>query len=303
MIMNGDIKYRNGNVDVTIKEDGTKVREWEGEPLVIHPETIDVKITNYCDAGCPFCHESSTMSGVHGNLDKLAENLILLPAGVELAIGGGNPLSHPDLEKFLFFCQDEFIVNMTVNQVHLKPYYDKLKHLFDMGLVNALGISVTNTNLLENQIERISKLTPNIVFHVIAGVHEPKIIDELAKYGYPILVLGYKSWGFGLTYKIGTSRSDNQISEKVKVWKREIPKYLGKVHLCFDNLAVEQLELKKWFTDEKWNEIFLGEDFTISMYIDAVKQEYSPTSRNPLRVSSEKISLEKFFKQRNNIRI
>ena len=172
-----------------------------------------------------------------------------------------------------------------------------------MGLVNALGISVTNTNLLENQIERISKLTPNIVFHVIAGVHEPKIIDELAKYGYPILVLGYKSWGFGLTYKIGTSRSDNQISEKVKVWKREIPKYLGKVHLCFDNLAVEQLELKKWFTDEKWNEIFLGEDFTISMYIDAVKQEYSPTSRNPLRVSSEKISLEKFFKQRNNIRI
>lgn len=249
------------------------------------------------------CHESSTMSGVHGNLDKLAENLILLPAGVELAIGGGNPLSHPDLEKFLFFCQDEFIVNMTVNQVHLKPYYDKLKHLFDMGLVNALGISVTNTNLLENQIERISKLTPNIVFHVIAGVHEPKIIDELAKYGYPILVLGYKSWGFGLTYKIGTSRSDNQISEKVKVWKREIPKYLGKVHLCFDNLAVEQLELKKWFTDEKWNEIFLGEDFTISMYIDAVKQEYSPTSRNPLRVSSEKISLEKFFKQRNNIRI
>lgn len=76
------------------------------------------------------------------------------------------------------------------------------------------------------------------------------------------------------------------------------------VFSAFDGISCAQLALHQaGISYEKWNEIFLGEDFTISMYIDAVKQEYSPTSRNPLRVSSEKISLEKFFKQRNNIRI
>ena len=250
------------------------------------------------------CHESSTTKGVHGNLERLKQELVLLPRGVELAIGGGNPLSHPELEDFLFFCDDQFIVNVTVNQKHLNQYHDLLKRLFDLDLINAIGVSVTNVNLLENQIKRLSELTSNIVFHVIAGVHEPEIIDELAKYGYPILVLGYKEWGFGISYRIGFSNTDNKVPEKVKMWKREIPRYLGKVHLCFDNLAVEQLELQKWFDEETWNKVYLGEDFTISMYIDAVLEQFAPTSRDPYRVSWNKMSLEEFFnKGKTNINV
>src|ERR1035437_2383469 len=92
--------YKNGNTIVTIFNDGTKIREYNDIPEIIHPESIDIKITNYCDMGCFYCHESSTTNGVHADLDKLLKVINELPAGVELAIGGGNPLSHPNLVDF-----------------------------------------------------------------------------------------------------------------------------------------------------------------------------------------------------------
>jgi intein/homing endonuclease len=47
--------YQNGNTTVTLMSDGTKIREYEGVPLVLHPESIDIKITDYCDMGCSYC--------------------------------------------------------------------------------------------------------------------------------------------------------------------------------------------------------------------------------------------------------
>lgn len=47
--------YQNGNTTVTLMSDGTKIREYEGVPLVVHPESIDIKITDYCDMGCSYC--------------------------------------------------------------------------------------------------------------------------------------------------------------------------------------------------------------------------------------------------------
>jgi len=57
--------YKNGNVSVTLLKNGTKIREFnlESERKGIFPESIDIKITNYCDAGCRYCHEKSVKSG------------------------------------------------------------------------------------------------------------------------------------------------------------------------------------------------------------------------------------------------
>lgn len=87
-------QYVNGNVNVTLYDDGTKVREWEGVQKVEFPESIDVKITDYCLMGCKFCYEMSTRKGKHGDLETLKTKLSSLPSGIELAIGGGNPLDH-----------------------------------------------------------------------------------------------------------------------------------------------------------------------------------------------------------------
>ena len=88
---------------------------------------MDIKITNCCDMGCPMCHENSTPDGKHADilgpsfLDKLHPY-------TELAIGGGNPLEHPDLYEFLVKCRErKFIPSMTINQKHFEANYDLVK--------------------------------------------------------------------------------------------------------------------------------------------------------------------------------
>ena len=59
------LKYINGNYNVTLSlKDGTKIRETEEDEFIpSRPESIDIKITNKCDIGCPFCHENSIAEG------------------------------------------------------------------------------------------------------------------------------------------------------------------------------------------------------------------------------------------------
>jgi hypothetical protein len=54
------VQYHNGNTVVTLLEDGTKVREWQGDAQPNHPESIDIKLTDYCDLGCQFCFPPDT---------------------------------------------------------------------------------------------------------------------------------------------------------------------------------------------------------------------------------------------------
>ncbi|NBP05736.1 MAG: radical SAM protein [Bacteroidetes bacterium] len=140
-------RYKNGNYFVSILEDGTKIREANDDKLIADfPESLDIKITNYCDAGCSYCHEKSTIAGKHGDLDKAFDILKVLPAGTELAIGGGDPMSHPDLEKFLIKLKNNnYIANITINEKHLDRYEAILLDFENRGLIKAIGISFCNT--------------------------------------------------------------------------------------------------------------------------------------------------------------
>jgi len=193
-------KYQNGNTTVTIKNDGTKIREYENTPEILHPESIDVKITNYCDIGCAYCHESSTTKGIHGDLKKLLQVINDLPAGVELAIGGGNPLSHPNLVEFLQVLKGKGIIaNLTVNQGHLKTFQDMITYLIKDELVKGVGISITSNNF--NYIKPLLEITDNIVYHIIAGVNKVEVVERLIELGNcKVLVLGYKLFGFGVNF-------------------------------------------------------------------------------------------------------
>lgn len=87
-------KYLNGNVTVTLFDNGTKIQEWDDNEGAHpdYPNSMDIKITDYCDLGCAWCHEKSTIKGIHSDLEYLLDILQNLPKGTELAIGGGNPL-------------------------------------------------------------------------------------------------------------------------------------------------------------------------------------------------------------------
>lgn len=283
-------EYQNGNTKVTILEDGTKIREYEDIPLIEHPESIDCKITNYCDLGCQYCHENSTTKGKHADLSILLYKFKDLPAGVELAIGGGNSLAHPNILPFLHELRDRgLIANITVNQQHVKEYYSLLVGLIKNDLVKGVGISIVNNDY--DNIKMLMKLTNNIVFHVIAGVNSINVIDELNEIGNycKILILGYKTFGRGVKYK------SKEVDDNIQDWYKRLAKHIGNTHLSFDNLAIEQLNVKRFFTEKGWSKFYMGDDGTFTMYIDAVNQEYAPTSRSDDRKSFNDYSLTEYF--------
>lgn len=288
-------KYNNGNYTVTILNDGTKIRETEDDIFISDfPESIDVKITNYCDLNCKYCHENSTTFGKHSDLEILKTKLSDLPKGIELAIGGGNPLSHPGILEFLKWLKTkDFIANITINQKHIEKYYDLIEFLIKNDLIKGLGISITLNNF--EILKNICNLSKNVVFHVIAGVNDLTILDQLLKIdNCKILVLGYKNFGRGIDYY-----SDSVI-EQLKNWKSNLKKYVGKCILSFDNLAIEQLNIRSWFTDSGWEHFYMGDDFTHTMYIDAVEQKFAPTSRSDDRKSFNEYTIIQYFNKFKN---
>ena len=284
--------YQNGGYRVDLHKDGTKVRHVLN-PVVgpTFPESIDIKITDYCDLGCAYCHESSTIFGDQGDLIALADKLDDLPPGIELAIGGGNPLSHVGLIPFLQWAKSKGLVcNLTVNQGHLLKHKDLLTSLIQDELVYGLGISITNKNL--TMLKYFDSLTPNIVFHLIIGVNDPFFVPELRRTvkNLKVLLLGYKVFGFGVQYRT------DYVDRLIERWKRffSFGLYRGYT-IAFDNLAIEQLEIKKFLPETVWEENYMGDDFEFTMYIDAVKGQYAPTSRSSQRSSWEHLTIQEYF--------
>lgn len=258
----------NGNVRVVLKSDGTKIRSCSGDPYPEFPESVDIKITDYCDAGCAFCHEDSTESGKHGDMDFLIPYSYGYPPGTELAIGGGNPLAHPQLTTFLRSCLDgQLIPNITINQLHVERYRDLITRLVKDKLVYGIGISGTT------KVDWLHELTDNVVYHVISGVHAFDIVRDLPK----VLVLGYKMFRRGVDFhsaKVDKCKLD---------WWNRVCELFGRSHVSFDNLAIEQLRLRRFFSADEWDKFFMGADGTHTCYVDGVNQQFAKSSTSIMR--------------------
>jgi hypothetical protein len=288
-------KYQNGNYTVSILQDGTKIRESDEKILVADfPESLDIKITNFCDAGCSYCHEQSTVAGKHGDLDKAFEILQVLPAGTELAIGGGDPMSHPNLEEFLCKLQQkQYIANITINEKHLDKYETKLLEWESKGLITAIGISYT---LDINKVIQFYKKFKHCVIHIIIGCHSSEIIKQIQKHIVKpkILLLGYKTFGRGVSYK---EKFIAKVEQNILDWYRNLLFILKDNLICFDNLAIEQLKPSRLFLNQEQYDLkYMGNDGQFSMYIDFVKQEYAQASFASERTSIDKCDLQTFFK-------
>ena len=108
------------------------------------------------------------------------------------------------------------------------------------------------------------------------------------------LILGYKIFGNGIEFY---NSNKSEIDDNIQFWYMFISKYFGKYTMSFDNLAIEQLNIKRLFTKSGWDKFFMGKDFSHTMYIDAVNQEFSPTSRNSNRESFNDYSIQDYFQK------
>lgn len=272
-------KYKNGNYDVVIFDDGTKIRKTNDDKFIPEfPECMDVKITNYCDRNCPFCHEASSTLGQHGDILN-AKFIDSLNPYTELAIGGGNPLSHPDLMDFLQKLKDKKIIaNITINQVHFEQNAELIDELISKDLIKGLGVSLVNPT--DEFINKISNYK-NAVIHVINGVVKISDLEKMYDKGLKILILGYKQFRKGNDY-YSASVEFNKTFMKLKL--SEILKHFKVV--SFDNLAIEQLEVKNLMSEKEWNDFYMGDDGQFTMYIDMVQKKFTKSS-----ITSERFDL------------
>lgn len=270
-------RYRNGNYVTTILSDGTRIRETNDDEFIPdHAENMDIKITNCCSAACLFCHEGSTKDGKHG--DILNEKFIdTLHEYQEVAIGGGNILEHPDLIPFLKKLKEKKVIaNITVNQIHFEKEQELTKKLVDEKLIYGLGVSLVKPT---DKFINLIKQYPNAVVHVINGVLTESDEKAMENNNLKMLILGYKHLRRGNEY----FEHERERIEVNQNWLYEnLDDITGKFKVVsFDNLAIDQLNVKRLMSDKEWDEFYQGDDGSSTYYIDMVERKFARSSTTP----------------------
>ena len=275
------MKYRNGNAVVTLDlRDGTRIIEYpDNEPLTLEtPLNIDIRVSTQCPYGynvetqkstCVFCHESALVDGQECHYDILQQVLMdaKLPRGTEIALGVNEVTD--DLIQFVKnLYRLGLVVNITMNERYILQYGDTgLKQM--LPYVFGLGISYRSLQGCLSLPDWIADY-PHTVIHVINGIDNFDDIKELSVKYHKLLVLGEKDFGFNRG-KVNLDTPEH------KQWKSNIMQ-LTKIFdiVSFDNLGLQQLEIRGKITDEEYKSFYQGEH---SMYINAVEQYFAPSSR------------------------
>ena len=280
------LNYKNGNATITIDEEGTRVIECEGSLKLDYPLNLDIRVSSTCSFAntlCKdFCHESALVKGKDVDYKKLKLILSDLPKGIELAIGC-NHLNNEFIE-FLVWCKDkEYIANITINQGHIQRDTFNLIQVLQFDLIKGLGISYRKD--LKWNIPEFLLHYPNTIFNVIVGIDTIEDIKSLSEKGVnKITVLGEKDFG----YNKGKVKNHKEWI----IYVRQLFD-LFKV-VSFDNLAVNQLKVKRFFKEKDWESIYQYEH---SFYIDGVNEVFKPSSRSEEQVHWDNYSIKQYFKE------
>lgn len=266
--------YKNGNSTVRINlEDGTKIRETNDDEFNLEfPESIDLSIGTRCDGHCPFCYINASEDGEDGELLDVPFLDTLHPY-TEVAING-NSIDHPQLIPFLEkMKQNRILTNITVNQLHFERKEELIRDLVEHDLVKGIGISLRKPT--EEFIRKVLEY-PNAVIHTINGILTAEDIDMMKNNDLKILVLGYKNLGRGVSYK------DNclaDVERNQKYLYNILPMMIEwfKV-VSFDNLAIEQLDVRRIISKEDWDSFYMGDEGTASMFVDLVTRQFGVSS-------------------------
>lgn len=265
-------EYKNGDYHVIFTSLGSRIIiPTKENGKFDFPNGIDICITKECDNGCPFCYNNSTRSGKHSSFE-LFKKLLSTYNGGEIAIGGGDAFNHPDIDDMLNFCKEKGIfVSMTVNQNHLKRHKDKILRYFKEDLLECIGISLIDPSTWDEDLyqEINNAKEEGVTIHTIAGILDNTFYRVLKD--KKLLILGYKDLGRGK----GNMPTWN--IEWLKGEGLDILQYKCK-KIIFDNLAIDQLEIKNRFAEEDWDIIYQGDDGVGSMYLDLVDLWYGKSS-------------------------
>jgi len=167
------------------------------------PELADISISNRCSKGCSYCYKDSTPDGNVMSVEEYCQVLDSLCSPVhgtvfQVAIGGGEPLEHPDFYRIV----DEtvkrgIVLNFTTNGLKLtKETCETIK-----GKIGAMAISASSLSDLKRirlAIDCAEGMKVNI--HYILSKESIVEATEIVNGTYNDLLKGINAVVF-LTYK------------------------------------------------------------------------------------------------------
>lgn len=255
-----------------------------------YPELIDLKITDMCEHGCPFCYMNATKSGKHADIAFLIRTISSFGFPYdrnyhrcEFSIGGGNVLLYPDLEKLLSTIHSKgHIVNVTIKADDVvKIIEDKNLSSVFSKYVNGIGVSVLDVTDVEKinmfydemKIGGFSLDKKYIVAHVIPeliGKDKTLAIKNALfenQRWIPMLFLGYKQTGRATTPV--DKFTEYELDELFEGYRKI------SVDTTFANTYMDYIK-----THFSYKYSITNMEGEYSMYIDGVKEKAYKSSYN-----------------------
>lgn len=286
-------KYTNGNVNTRIYSDGTKIREtMDDEFRPEFPENFDCNISTYCTNGCAFCYAGCSEKGRDADLMSFTNIWDNLHPYTEIALNLNSDIPAHFTEFLEMLKEKRVIANVTVNQRQLIEFWDYLLELTEKKLVHGIGISLNNIDELIGL--NIPKHFPNAVIHTIVGITTDIEYTKLADGRHKVLILGYKTVGRGVAYSLTHQATHNLYYW----WLYDNLKFLMdkfKV-LSFDNLALEQLNVQRLLTPEQWEQFYMGDDGSFTLYVDLVSETFARNSITNVKYPIDGMNVDEMFK-------
>lgn len=185
------------------------------------PELVDLKITDHCDYGCTFCYQSSTKKGIHGTDENISKAIKMLSnsGAMEIAIGGGEPTSHPSLLNILReIRQHNMLACFTTKNFNLHEHTN-FKEIVETS--NSIAFScnsiaeIEKVQIIKNAMQIFDyDKRPKVYIQMIPELMSDLNFDNALMYisnefyNTPVTLLGYKDFGFGEKYKPKNRFSD-----------------------------------------------------------------------------------------------
>ena len=149
-----------------------------------YPEFYDVKITEQCFGGCPYCYQSSNRTGrCFGNIlkkiDEFFGSMDDNQKPFQVALGGGEPTSHPDFVDILRkFGEYGIAPNYTTNGMWI--YLPERNQILEATKKYCTGVAVSCHPHLERywRTAAITYITNGVFTNLHIIIHSKKSIDS-----------------------------------------------------------------------------------------------------------------------------
>jgi hypothetical protein len=271
------------------------------------PELVDVKITDFCTKECAYCYQDSSVTGKHADLGRILWALEELEV-FEVAIGGGEPTSHPGFVSFLKSCEYHHITpNFSTRNL---DWFHVPDHREVLQCCGGVGVSVDDWKA----VDKLSKIVEmyddlkakqfsiHVIDKTISFYDLGHIIRCAGDSGFVVTVLGFKEIGRGIEFE-----PPRQCKSWVKVWKGLLKDRKEKRKKGYRDLVLPRLSVDTSIAQEYQDDLdelgisrilYDKHEGGYSMYVDLVSGRAGPSSHcgEDEMVDLEEVSTESILR-------